>query len=134
MLEHIAIWTSALEEMKTFYCSYFNGQAGGKFCNDTEFNAHFESYFLSFGEGSRLELMRMPTIPEGERTPGYEAAGLTHIAFSVADRACVDELVRRAHSEGRTVVLEPHRTADGYYEACILDPDGNRVEITVLPE
>ena len=76
----------------------------------------------------------MPTIPEGERTPGYEAAGLTHIAFSVADRACVDELVRRAHSEGRTVVLEPHRTADGYYEACILDPDGNRVEITVLPE
>ena len=46
----------------------------------------------------------------------------------------MDELVRRAHSEGRTVVLEPHRTADGYYEACILDPDGNRVEITVLPE
>jgi lactoylglutathione lyase len=28
------------------------------------------------------------------------------------------------------VVSEPRTTGDGYYESIVLDPDGNRVEIT----
>ena len=133
MLEHVAIWTNRLEEMKEFYCAYFHGQANEKYRSDSEFHARFESYFLSFGDGSRLELMEMPTIPKSAYGPGDEAIGLTHLAFSVEEKTEVDSLARRAHEEGRRVILEPHHTGDGYYEACILDPDGNRVEITVLP-
>ncbi len=134
MLEHVAIWTRNLEEMRDFYCSFFNGQAGEKYQSNSEFNAPFESYFLGFGTGCRLELMKMPTIPDGINANGHEAIGITHIAFSVETRGEVDALAQQAHADGYPVILEPHETGDGYYELCILDPDGNRVEITVLPE
>ena len=134
MLEHVAIWTRDLEGMKDFYCAYFDGKAGAKYRSKSAAHPNFESYFLTFGDGSRLELMQMPTIPESAYAPGQEALGLTHIAFAVGGTDEVDALAKRAHAEGRAVLLEPHRTGDGYYEACILDPDGNRVEVTTLPE
>ena len=134
MLEHVAIWTRDLEGMKEFYCAYFDGKAGAKYRSQSAAHPNFESYFLPFGDGSRLELMQMPTIPESAYAPGQEALGLTHIAFAVGGTDEVDALAKRAHAEGRPVLLEPHRTGDGYYEACILDPDGNRVEVTTLPE
>ena len=134
MLEHVAIWTRDLEGMKEFYCAYFDGKAGAKYRSKSAAHPNFESYFLTFGDGSRLELMQMPTIPESAYAPGQEALGLTHIAFAVGGTDEVDALAKRAQAEGRPVLLEPHRTGDGYYEACILDPDGNRVEVTTLPE
>ena len=134
MLEHVAILTRDLEGMKDFYCAYFDGKAGAKYRSKSAAHPNFESYFLTFGDGSRLELMQMPTIPESAYAPGQEALGLTHIAFAVGGTDEVDALAKRAHAEGRPVLLEPHRTGDGYYEACILDPDGNRVEVTTLPE
>ena len=134
MLEHVAIWTRDLEGMKEFYCAYFDGKAGAKYRSKSAAHPNFESYFLTFGDGSRLELMQMPTISESAYAPGQEALGLTHIAFAVGGTDEVDALAKRAHAEGRPVLLEPHRTGDGYYEACILDPDGNRVEVTTLPE
>lgn len=134
MLEHVAIWTRNLEGMKKFYCSFFDGKAGEKYQSNSEFKAPFESYFLEFGTGSRLELMMMSTIPDGTNANGHEAIGITHIAFSVKTREEVDALAKRAHAAEYPVILEPHETGDGYYELCILDPDGNRVEVTVLPE
>ena len=134
MLEHVAIWTRDLEGMKEFYCAYFDGKAGAKYRSKSAAHPNFESYFLTFGDGSRLELMQMPTIPESAYAPGQEALGLTHIAVAAGGTDEVDALATRAHAEGRPVLLEPHRTGDGYYEACILDPDGNRVEVTTLPE
>ncbi len=134
MLEHIAIWTNNLEGMKDFYCSFFNGSANEKYSSASEFHHNFESYFISFGEGSRLELMHMPTIPSGSNANGHESIGLTHIAFSMETKDEVDSIVKKAHKLGIPVVLEPHQTGDGYYEACLLDPDGNRVEVTVLPD
>lgn len=133
MLEHVAIWTGRLEEMKVFYCAYFGGTAGEKYRSRSAHHIGFESYFVQFKGGSRLELMSMPGIPAAGRGPGQEAMGLTHLAFSVPDKAQVEALARRAAAEGRPVVLAPHQTGDGYYEACILDPDGNRVEIAALP-
>ena len=131
MLEHVAIWTKNLEELKDFYCSYFGGEAGGKFTCDIPGFPEFESYFISFGDGSRLELMKKAGLPDSAYEPGGEAVGLTHLAFSAKEPTEVDELTARAREEGRTIVTEPYRTLDGYYESCILDPDGNRVEITV---
>ena len=129
MLEHVAIWTRDLEGMKDFYCAYFDGKAGAKYRSKSAAHPNFESYFLTFGDGSRLELMQMPTIPESAYAPGQEALGLTHIAFAVGGTDEVDALAKRAHAEGRPVLLEPHRTGDGYYEAVIADPDGNLIEI-----
>lgn len=133
MLEHVAIWVKDLEEMKDFYCSFFNGEANEKYESTSEFHANFESYFVSFGDGSRLELMYMPTIPEGINVNGNESIGLTHIAFSMKNKEEVDAMAKKAHDMNYQIILEPHQTGDGYYEACILDPEGNRVEITVLP-
>jgi len=133
MLEHVAIWARDLEGMKEFYCSFLNGQAGEKYESESEFHARFKSYFVSFGEGCRLELMHMPTILEGINAGGHEAIGLTHIAFTVNTVEEVDVLAKKAHDLGYPVVLEPHQTGDGYYETCILDPEGNRVEVTVIP-
>lgn len=132
MLEHVAIWTENLEIMKDFYCSFFNAAAGKKYESDSEHHIGFQSYFLSFGDGSRLELMYMPDIPKRNHPDGYEMIGLTHIAFAVKTTDEVDSLTEKAHRSGYQVILEPHETGDGYYESCILDPDGNRVEITLM--
>jgi predicted enzyme related to lactoylglutathione lyase len=34
-------------------------------------------------------------------------------------------------ADGHTVVDGPRATGDGYYESVALDPDGNRIELTV---
>jgi lactoylglutathione lyase len=33
--------------------------------------------------------------------------------------------------DGIQVIGEPRTTGDGYYESVVLDPEGNRVEVTV---
>jgi lactoylglutathione lyase len=35
-----------------------------------------------------------------------------------------------SRSEGVAVLDGPRRTGDGYYESVVLDPEGNRIEIT----
>jgi len=59
-IEHIAIWVSDLENMKAFYQKYFHVTAGEMYINPKK---NFESYFLSFESGCRLEIMKMPDIP-----------------------------------------------------------------------
>lgn len=132
-LEHIAIWTENLEKMKDFYTNYLNGKPGDKYVSDHEFSAQFQSYFLTFDSGSRLEIMQMETIPD-INIQRQECIGLTHLAFSMSTVGEVQQLTQKIKEDGYVVVLEPHYTGDGYYESCVLDPDGNRVELVVTPE
>ena len=132
-LEHAAIWTHQLERLKDFYTLYFGGIPNDKYVSENELNIGFASYFLSFSMGARLELMELPRIPQGDNAKGFESTGLTHIAFSVEMPNELDALFNRLKEDGVAIVAEPHMTGDGYYEACVLDPDGNRVEITVTP-
>ena len=134
ILQHIALWTRQLEEMKDFYQKYFGGKPNEKYESDKEFNAHFSSYFLEFDGGAQLEIMKMDTIADGINAGGHESIGLTHIAFSVDDPKQVDELVEKLKIKGYTIAGGPRRTGDDYYEAVVLDPDGNRVEIVVPPQ
>jgi len=127
-IEHVALWTHDLEGMKNFYCTYFAGQAGDKYHNP---RTGFESYFIAFTDGSRLEIMQMPGIPPSQNDLMQQATGWIHIAFAVGDRAGVDDLTERLRAAGYRVIGEPRTTGDGYYESVVLDPDGNRVEITV---
>ncbi len=126
-IEHIAIWTRSLEGMRAFYETYFQGTSGPKYTNPSR---HFESYFVTFEGGARLELMQMPSVHLNLSSSALQFTGLVHLALSVGSPAVVDALTERLRADGFAVVGEPRRTGDGYYESCILDPDGNRVELT----
>ncbi len=124
-IEHVAVWTDDLERLKSFYQDYFYAVANEKYINS---KTHFESYFLRFpGAGVRLELMYEPVL---EGINHIEKIGWAHIAFSVGSKNAVDELTSRLKKDGFTIVDGPRVTGDGYYESCIFDPDGNRIEIT----
>jgi lactoylglutathione lyase len=127
-IEHIAIWTRDLERLKAFYADYFDARAGNKYVNREK---QFESYFLHFGAGARLELMSMPSIPASVNDRERQFTGLIHLAFATGSEENVDRLTRRLERDGYPVLDGPRRTGDGYYESVVFDPDGNRIEITV---
>ena len=126
-IDHIAIWVKDLERMKRFYEDYFQGSAGEKYHNPKK---QFESYFISLAEGCRLELMHNPNIPGKHRENNEQHLGLIHFAISVGSKEKVDQLTEKLRKDGIRVVGEPRTTGDGCYESVIIDPEGNRVEIT----
>ena len=127
-IEHLAIWVKDLESMKDFYCKYFNALAGKKYINPKK---QFESYFLSFESGSRLELMNMAKIP-GSRNDEYKQfTGIIHFAISTGDEKKVNELTKQLVIDGFELLDGPRWTGDGYYESVVLDPEKNRIEITI---
>jgi lactoylglutathione lyase len=125
-IEHLALWTEDLERLADFYTTYFGAHAGPMYENPAK---GFESRFLSFDGGARIELMRSTTVQPVKLAPGAQRMGLTHFAVSVGSRERVDELTQRLRLENFEVVDGPRQTGDGYYESVVLDPDGNRVEV-----
>lgn len=126
-IEHLALWVRDLEQMRTFYETYFKATASSKYVNP---HKRFSSYFLSFPEaGARLELMEMPGIPATKNNALAQFTGLIHLAVRVGSEADVDRLTERFRRDGYSIVGEPRRTGDGYYESIVLDPEQNRIEI-----
>jgi len=126
-IEHLAIWTRELERLRAFYETYFQAHAGEKYVNQQK---QFESYFLEFESGARLELMHMPRIPDSKNDINQPYTGIVHFAFSTGSENEVDLLTDRLRKDGYFIVDGPRHTGDGYYESVVFDPDGNRVEIT----
>lgn len=127
-IEHAAIWTTDIERLKNFYAEFFGGRPNEKYVNRER---SFESYFLSFRSGARLELLQLPAVRPAEARRAAPLAGYAHIAFSTGSRQQVEALTARLAARGYPVVSGPRTTGDGYYESVVLDPDGNAVEITV---
>lgn len=128
-IEHVALWASDLEALRTFYQTYFGATANDKYVNS---KTGFQSYFLTFASGARLELMQRPDIAQIAReTPTQEFIGYAHLAMSLGSERAVDDLTARLVADGYQRLDGPRRTGDGYYESVILDPEGNRIEITV---
>jgi lactoylglutathione lyase len=127
-IEHIAIWTDQLEQLKEFYMKYFQAQVGNHYHNPDK---GFESYFLSFTTGARLELMHLTSQRGHEAYQSLKKIGYAHVSFATGSLQAVDDLTQRLHQDGFQVVDGPRHTGDGYYESVVLDPDGNRVELTV---
>ncbi len=125
-IHHIAIWTNDLERLRKFYTTYFGCSCNTKYRNELK---QFDSYFLRFDDGIQLEIMQKPGIPYNANDPILQATGFTHIAIEVDSRQKVLDLTERLRYEGYNIVSEPRQTGDGYFESCILDPDGNRLEI-----
>ncbi|MPR32204.1 VOC family protein [Salmonirosea aquatica] len=129
-LDHLAVYTTQLEVLRAFYLRYFQATSNEKYLN---LRKGFASYFLSFGGDARLEIMQKDSVSASGAGIGEEYLGITHLALSVGRQEEVDSLTERLRTDGYTVVGEPRRTGDGYYESVILDPDGNRVEIVADP-
>ena len=123
-IEHIAMYVNNLENVKNFFGNYFSASANNGYHNRT---TGFRSYFLTFTNGARLEIMSRPQMDDNEKT--VARTGYIHLAFSVGSKEQVDALTARLQKDGYEVISGPRTTGDGYYESCVLDPDGNTVEI-----
>lgn len=127
-LEHLALWTPHLETLRDFYIRHFDCTAGPRYESR---NRPFRSYFLSFPNGDgRLELMEQPGLETPQPGPALDRSGLAHFALSVGSEEAVRACTERLRSASVRVLSEPRHTGDGYYESVVLDPDGNRIEIT----
>lgn len=127
-IHHIALWTNDLEVMKNFYVKYFNCKSSNKYTNHI---TSFESYFLEFDSETKIEIMKMPSIPGNFNDLEKQYIGLIHFAVSTGSCEKVDQLTEKLRADGYRILSGPRKTGDGYYESCIMDPDGNRIEITV---
>lgn len=124
-IEHIAMYVNDLERAKDFFIKYFNAAADAGYLNKT---TGFRSYFLTFEDGARLEIMNQPDLVDNEKV--LLRTGYVHIAFSVGSKASVDTLTERLKRDGYQVVSGPRTTGDGYYESYIRGIEGNLIEIT----
>ncbi|MDE5770031.1 MAG: VOC family protein [Ruminococcus sp.] len=124
-IEHIAMYVVDLERTKDFFVNYFNAVPNNMYHNK---KTDFRSYFLSFDEGTRLEIMNKPQVSNIKDT---NRTGYAHIAFSLGSAENVNRLTAELKADGYTVISEPRTTGDGYYESCIVDLEGNQIELTI---
>ena len=151
-IEHVAIWVKDIDKVCEFYRKYFGGVVQPLYHNPAK---QFTSRFITFEDGARLEIMHRPDVSDnvGTLTESksdmltLDHAGVQahrrdtrhrmfhveqfHISFSVGSKEKVDSLTQQMSDDGITIVGQPRTTGDGYYESVVLDPEGNRIEITI---
>ncbi len=125
-IEHIAMYVKDLEKTKTFFEIYLNARANAGYHNP---KTDFRSYFLSFDDGARLEIMNKPQMQDSPKA--LTQTGYIHIAFSVGSKEKVDELTAKLKEDGYEIISGPRTTGDGYYESCVVGIEDNQIEITV---
>lgn len=125
-IEHIAMYVNDLEGVKQFFERYMGAVSNDMYHNE---KTGFKSYFLSFDDGARLEIMNKPNMDDSEKS--LQRTGFIHIAFSVGSKEKVDALTMQMKNDGYEIISGPRTTGDGYYESCIVAVEGNQIEITV---
>ena len=125
-IEHIAMFVNDLEAARDFFVKYLDGVSNDGYHNTS---TGFRSFFISFDDGARLEIMNKPSMEDPAKS--LNRTGYTHLAFSVGSAEKVDRLTKRFHEDGFEVLRGPRTTGDGYYESCIVGFEGNQIEITV---
>jgi lactoylglutathione lyase len=125
-IDHIAMYVNDLEKARDFFVKYFEAESNAGYHNK---KTNFKSYFLSFYEGSRLEIMNRPNLNNSKKE--LLQIGFIHLAFSVGSKERVDRITKQLKKDGYEVVSGPRTTGDGYYESCIIGVEGNQVEITI---
>lgn len=133
IIEHVAIWCRDIDKMKDFYQKYLGFKECDVYRNE---DTGLTLNFLSYGEGTtRLELMHKAGIAENPVLPGGEQLGITHLAFSTDTRNELIELHNRLEADGYAIILPARECGNGkWFEDCFLDPEGNRIELSVAPE
>ena len=125
-IEHIAMYVNELEQARDFFVKYLGGVSNDGYHNET---TGFRSFFISFDDEARLEIMNKPSMDNIEKP--VNRTGYIHIAFSVGSAQEVDRLTKQFAEDGFEVLSGPRTTGDGYYESCIVGIEGNQIEITV---
>lgn len=125
-IEHIAMYVNDLKGARDFFIRYLQGISNDGYHNK---NTDFRSCFISFDEGTRLEIMHKLVMEDPDKT--LNRTGYVHIAFSVGSKEKVDELTQRLSDDGYKVISGPRTTGDGYYEICIVAIENNQIEITI---
>ena len=125
-IEHIAMYVNDLDAARDFFVTFLGGVSNNGYYNE---KTGFRSYFISFGDGARLEIMNKPDLNDDRKS--LNRTGYAHIAFSAGSKEMVDELTKKAELAGYEVISGPRTTGDGYYESCIVAVEDNRIEITV---
>lgn len=77
-IEHIALYVNNLEDARNFFIKYLEAKSNGGYHNP---RTNFRSYFLSFNDGARLEIMNKPEMQDLPKE--LSRTGYVHIAFSV---------------------------------------------------
>ncbi|MBO4908996.1 MAG: VOC family protein [Lachnospiraceae bacterium] len=125
-LEHVAMFVNDLESARDFFVKYLGGRSNDGYHNP---KTDFRSFFISFDDGARLEIMNKPVMNDIEKP--LNRTGYVHLAFSVGSKEKVDELTDRLTKDGYELISGPRYTGDGYYESCIVGIEGNQIEITI---
>jgi lactoylglutathione lyase len=125
-IEHIAMYVNDLDAAKDFFVTFLGGVSNAGYYNE---KTGFKSYFISFEDGARLEIMNKSDMIDDPKM--LNRTGYAHIAFSVGSKEKVNEVTEKARDAGFEVVSGPRTTGDGYYESCIVAIENNQIEITV---
>jgi len=126
-IDHAALFCKDLERMRHFFLDHFEAQSNELYHNP---KTGLKTFILSFPEGgSRLEIMSRPDTVEVD--PAQRNIGFIHLSFAVGSKEAVDAKTEELRNAGYTVASGPRTTGDGYFESCILGPEGIQLEITV---
>ena len=125
-IEHVALYVYDLEAARDFFITFLGGRSNAGYCNAA---SGFRSFFISFDDGARLELMNKPDMENLDKP--LNRTGYVHIAFSVGSKEKVDELTEKLRRANFNVISGPRTTGDGYYESCVVAIEGNQIEITI---
>ena len=106
-IEHIALYVKDLETARSFFVKYMGAKSNEGYHN---LKTGFRSYFLSFGDGARLEIMNNPEMLDFSKE--FARTGYAHIAFSVGSKEKVDALTAELKADGYEVVSGPRTTGD----------------------
>lgn len=125
-IEHAALYVRDLEAARVFFTDLLGGTSNMKYHNP---KTGFQSYFISFDDGARLEIMTKPDLQTEQNVGNH--FGYAHLAFSVGSREEVDRLTQLLEANGYPVLSGPRTTGDGYYESLIQGIEGNLIELTI---
>ena len=123
---HVAMYVNDLEKARTFFVNYLGGKSNDGYHNKKN---DFRSYFITFDDGARLEIMNKPQLMDSAKD--LNRTGFIHVAFSLGSKEAVDSLTEKLKADGFEVVSGPRTTGDGYYESCIVGIEDNQIELTV---
>lgn len=123
-LEHVAVWTPDVDRLVAFYTRWLAAQAGPPYRNP---RTGLHTVFLTWPDcPTRLEVMARPDVSLPSAGPRL---GYAHLALTVGPPEEVDRMTRELAAAEVRIAGQPRWTGDGYYEAVLLDPDGNPVEL-----
>ena len=113
--------------MRQFFIDYFDATSNKQYHNP---RTGLRTYILTFPHGStRLEVMQRPDTVDAD--PSRPNIGFIHMSLAAGSKEALDAKTQELRDAGYQVVSGPRTTGDGYYESCILGPEGIQIEITV---